>query len=49
MSEVDPKKRRWSWIDAAVLLSAPDGASMTGSKTPGGVSGGGKASDKEVR
>jgi len=51
MSEVDPKKRRWSWIDAAVLLTAPDGASMTGSKSPGGggSSAGDKASDKEVR
>ncbi len=38
MKEVDPKKRRWSWIDAAALLSSPDGASLTGqkeSKKPG--------------
>ena len=33
MGEVDPKKRRWSWIDAAVLLSAPDGASLTGGES----------------
>jgi cytochrome d ubiquinol oxidase subunit I len=33
MGEVDPKKRRWSWIDAAVLLSAPDGASLTGERS----------------
>lgn len=51
MSEVDPKKRRWSWIDAAVLLSAPDGASLTGAKSPEGGSpaGGGRSSDQEVR
>jgi cytochrome d ubiquinol oxidase subunit I len=30
--EVDPGKRRWGWIDAAALLSAPDGASLTGEK-----------------
>jgi cytochrome d ubiquinol oxidase subunit I len=32
LKEVDPKKRRWSWIDAAALLSSPDGASLTGQK-----------------
>ncbi len=33
LEEVDPKNRRWSWIDAAVLLSAPDGGSLTGEKS----------------
>jgi cytochrome d ubiquinol oxidase subunit I len=34
LKEIDPTKRGWSWIDAAALLSSPDGTSLTGDKSP---------------
>jgi cytochrome d ubiquinol oxidase subunit I len=30
LQEVDPAKRRWNWIDAAVLHAAPDGPPLAG-------------------
>jgi cytochrome d ubiquinol oxidase subunit I len=40
MDEVDSRKRRWSWIDAAVLLSPSGGGSLTDGR---------KSTDRETR
>ncbi len=40
MRELDPRSRRWSWIDAAVLLSPSSGGSLTGGQ---------ESTDRETR